>query len=92
MTNNWLKNDYKVRWDSDVFGVYKNESIFHYNGKEPLKYTFKRICNMIIEHILIKGNLATVEDESAVDNGITIAERLPGGVIIKLHWVWIDKA
>ena len=89
MTNK-LNDSYVVKWNSDVFGDFKTQSIFDYNLRGPLTHRFKTICNMIIDHIAVKGNISEVE-EMAVDDGVIITERLPNSVIIKLHWVWIEK-
>lgn len=89
MTNK-LDGSYVVKWHSDVFGDFKTQSIFDYSLKGPLEHRFKTICNMIIDHIALKGNISEVE-EMSVDNGVLITERLPNSVIIKLHWVYVEK-
>lgn len=84
-----LKDKYRIRWHSDVFGPYRAES-FNYQYNDLLTKRFIGVCNAIINHIALKGRIAEVE-KMPVDNGVLITERNPNYGIAKLHWVWIEK-
>lgn len=90
MINKKLKNGYKVKWQSDVFTPHYSESNFSYSYSGPLAERFKTICNMIINHIELKGNISKVA-KLTVDDGVIITERLPNGEIINAHLVYIGK-
>lgn len=85
-----LNGNYRVKWHSNDFGDGRHESFFTYSQKDCLMHRFTATCEMIINHIALKGNTAEVE-QMAADNGVIITERLPNSVIVKLHWVWIEK-
>lgn len=86
-----LNGNYIVKWHSDVFGDARHESLFTYSRTDCLMHRFTTTCEMIVDHIALKGHVATVEVMD-VDNGVVIMERWPNDLtIIKMHWVWIEK-
>lgn len=87
---NKFNNRYVVRWHSDVFGEFKSKSLFDYSLRGPLEHRFISICNAIIDHIAMKGNVCKVEKDT-IDDGVVITEQLPNGVIVHVHGVWIEN-
>lgn len=90
MINKKFNNHYKVKWTSDMSKPYEYESFFDYSYSGPLAERFKFVCYTIINDIKSKGNIVEVDKTNMLD-GAWIVERLPNGLIINRHLVWIEK-